>query len=106
MGIAFKDGKVKLFEQFFNSDIIVASPLGLRTLTGQEGENEVRRNYDFLSSIDILIMDQAEAFIYQNLDHLEEVLKTLNAMPKKLDGLNEITRIKDVYSDGVASKLR
>lgn len=40
IGIAFnhgrKDGKrnIKLYEQFYKSDILVASPLGLRTLTG------------------------------------------------------------------------
>ena len=40
IGLAFnhsrKDGKrtLKLYEQFYKSDILVASPLGLRTLTG------------------------------------------------------------------------
>jgi hypothetical protein len=43
-------------------------------------------------------MDQSEAFVFQNLEHLEEILKILNKKPKKLSGLNDITRLKDLYT--------
>lgn len=44
MGIAFHHNKkkasesvsIKLYEQFYKSDILIASPLGLRMITGQE----------------------------------------------------------------------
>jgi lipopolysaccharide biosynthesis glycosyltransferase len=44
LGIAFHHNKkknddkmtLKLYEQFYKSDILIASPLGLRTITGQE----------------------------------------------------------------------
>lgn len=74
---------LKLYEQFYASDIIVASPLALRLLCGHKVDNKANDmieeiDQDFLSSIELLVMDQSEAFIYQNLEHLEEVLKALN----------------------------
>lgn len=44
----------------------------------------VKIDQDFLSSIECVVMDQAEAFQFQNMEHLEEVLKALNQRPKKL----------------------
>ena len=74
---------LKLYEQFYASDIIVASPLALRLLCGHKVDSKAndmtdKIDQDFLSSIEFLVMDQSEAFIYQNLEHLEEVLKALN----------------------------
>jgi hypothetical protein len=39
---------------------------------------------DFLSSIEYLVLDQAEAFVFQNLEHVDEVIKALDKAPKKL----------------------
>jgi U3 small nucleolar RNA-associated protein 25 len=89
-----------------DSDIIVASPLGLRLITGQDGEQENRREYDFLSSVQIVILDQAENFLYQNMDHLEEVLKSINKVPKTLDILNDINRIQDIYLEKLFKNFR
>lgn len=52
---------------------------------------------DFLANIEHLVLDQAEAFVFQNMEHLDEVLTALNLRPKKLTQINDITRIKDVY---------
>lgn len=94
--------QIKLYEQFYESDIIVGSPLAIRILTGQETDtNDSKENkidFDFLSSIEFLILDQAEAFQFQNPEHLEELLKVINRTPKKLSGLNDITRLKEVYT--------
>ena len=35
---------------------------------GSEGEE--RRDYDFLTSVEVLIMDQADVFAMQNWDHV------------------------------------
>ena len=38
---------LKLYADFYSSDIIVASPLGLRMVVGVDGAN--KREYDFLT---------------------------------------------------------
>ena len=106
-----KAGKMslKLYEQFYASDIIVASPLALRLLCGHKVDSKAndmteKIDQDFLSSIEFLVMDQSEAFIYQNLEHLEEVLKALNQRPKKLTQLNDISRLFEIYTEKPAKQ--
>jgi hypothetical protein len=41
----------------------VASPLGLRVIVGAEGEEG--RDFDFLASVEILVLDQADLFLMQ-----------------------------------------
>ena len=36
--------------------------------------------------------------MFQNVEHLEEVIKVINKTPKKLSDLNDISRIKDLYT--------
>ena len=80
IGIEITKKSLKLYSRFYSSDIIVASPLGLRTILGAEGEK--RRDYDFLSSIELLIMDQTELFLMQNWEHVTHLLKNVNLQPK------------------------
>jgi uncharacterized protein (DUF1778 family) len=47
------------------------------------------------------VLDQAEAFVFQNVEHVEEVLKALNKPPKKLTQLNDIIRLRELYSQKV-----
>jgi hypothetical protein len=54
---------------------------------------------DFLAGIEYLVLDQSEAFAFQNPEHLEEVLNCLNQTPKKLTQLNDIMRIKEIYTE-------
>ena len=51
LGIRLTRRSIKLYTEFYTSDIIVASPLGLRRMIGVEGD--VKREYDFLSSIEV-----------------------------------------------------
>lgn len=94
---------LRLYEQFYGADIIVASPLALRMIAGHKVDGEVNEmdkeiDKDFLASIEYLVMDTAEAFAFQNMEHLEEVLGSLNLKPKKLTQLNDITRLKEIYA--------
>ena len=60
--------KLKLYEKFYESDIIVGSPLAIRILTGQESDANAiadkKIDFDFLSSIEYLVLDSAEAFVF------------------------------------------
>lgn len=67
-GVAVLQKSMRLYAPFYSSDIIIASPLGLRTVIGAEGEK--KRDYDFLSSIQMLIIDEADIYLMQNWEHV------------------------------------
>lgn len=67
-GISIVRSSIRLYSPFYSSDIIIASPLGLRTVLGAEGES--KRDFDFLSSIELLVLDQADVFLMQNWEHV------------------------------------
>lgn len=69
LGIKFTRKTMKLYSDFYSADIIIASPLGLRTVIGAEGDK--KRDFDFLSSLEVIIMDQTQQFLMQNWDHIE-----------------------------------
>ncbi|CAO3627587.1 unnamed protein product [Mucor hiemalis] len=103
LGIKFAKKSMKLFSDFYNADVIIASPLGLRTLIGTEGDK--KRDFDFLSSIELVIMDQSNHFLMQNWEHIEHIFQHLNLTPKDGHGC-DISRIKSWYLDGKAKYLR
>lgn len=86
IGIAITKKTLKLYTNFYSSDIIIGSPLGLRRVVGAEGETE--RDYDFLASIELLIMDQIDVVLMQNWDHLHQVLDYMHLQPKKFLDIN------------------
>ena len=80
IGISITKKSMKLYAPFYSSDILIASPLGLRLIIGAPGEHD--REYDFLASIELLIMDQMELFLAQNWDHLLYMMDHLHLQPQ------------------------
>lgn len=67
IGVAIAKKNLKLYTAFDESDIIIASPLGLRIIVGESGENDSERETDFLASIEVLIIDKVNLFIRKDL---------------------------------------
>ncbi|KAJ7899088.1 digestive organ expansion factor [Mycena leptocephala] len=99
VGVKLTRKSVKMFSDFYGCDIIMASPLGLRRSIEKE------KSADYLSSIEVLVVDQLEALTMQNWEHVKFVLSHINKLPK--DSHNaDFSRIKPWYLDGHAEYLR
>ncbi|KAF9050338.1 digestive organ expansion factor [Panaeolus papilionaceus] len=99
VGVKMTRKSVKMFAEFYGCDLILASPLGLRRSIEKE------KNGDYLSSIELLVIDQMEALTMQNWEHLKFVMSHMNKLPKESHD-TDFSRIKPWYLDGYAAYLR
>ncbi|QRV97136.1 U3 small nucleolar RNA-associated protein 25 [Ceratobasidium sp. AG-Ba] len=89
----------RLFSGFLGSDIIIASPLGLRMGIEREGPP------DFLSSLELVLVDQLDCLTMQNWSHLTHILELCNVLPKEAHGA-DFARVREWCLDGHSSYLR
>ncbi|PWN19410.1 DUF1253-domain-containing protein [Microstroma glucosiphilum] len=99
LGVKLTRKSLKLFSAFYESDFIVASPLALRLAIEKD------RDSDFLSSIEVLVVDQMDVMTMQNWDHLQFVMGHLNKIPRQSHD-TDFSRVKQWYLDGQAAHLR
>ncbi|KAI8107879.1 hypothetical protein M9435_002906 [Picochlorum sp. BPE23] len=106
LGIKMTRGSIRLFTDFYDSDILVASPLALATKLeeGSKSKDEPDPS-DLLSSIEIVLTVRVDVLLMQNWQHVIRIFDTLNSIPKQQHD-TDIMRIRDWYIDGKAKYYR
>ncbi|GER50558.1 U3 small nucleolar RNA-associated protein 25 [Striga asiatica] len=104
IGVKYTNKGINLYGDFYSSDVLIASPLGIITKIG-EAEVEKEKDFDYLSSIEILIIDHADVMLMQNWSHVNTVVEQLNKLPSKQHG-TDIMRIRPWYLDEQARFYR
>ncbi|GFR41586.1 hypothetical protein Agub_g2307, partial [Astrephomene gubernaculifera] len=105
LGIKVTKGAIRLFADLYQSDIIVASPVALATKLAEDARADPHAAPDFLSSIELLILDRTDVMTMQNWSHVETVVAALNRLPRQQHG-TDIMRVRDWYLAGRAGLYR
>uniref|UniRef100_A0A915JP67 Digestive organ expansion factor-like protein n=1 Tax=Romanomermis culicivorax TaxID=13658 RepID=A0A915JP67_ROMCU len=93
IGVSVSKKALKLYVDVKFCDIVIASPLGLRTQMGSDDEKNF--DADFLSSIEILVLDMTDIFLMQNWDHVLHIFEHLNKKPAKITSITaDLYRIR------------
>ena len=103
LGVSFSRKAMRLYTEFFHSDIIIASPLGLRMNIGGEGDK--KREFDYLSSIEVMVLDMADVFLMQNWNHVIDIMKVLNQIPAESHD-TDFSRIREWNLEGLGKHFR
>ncbi|TIC46377.1 WD40 repeat-like protein [Wallemia mellicola] len=99
LGVKLTRKSFKPYAEFYSSDMILASPLGLKLAM------EKSKDTDYLSSIEIVVGDKLDVITMQNWQHLTEIFENLNNIPKEGHGC-DFARVKPWYLDNKARYLR
>ncbi|KAJ0095949.1 hypothetical protein Patl1_17055 [Pistacia atlantica] len=107
IGIKFTRKSIKLYNDFYSSDIIVASPINLLAASQKLERLKKTKNWMSItfSSIEVLIIDHADVISMQNWTFLTSVVEQLNGIPSKQHG-TDVMRIRQWYLDGYARFYR
>ena len=115
LGLKVTRKSLKLFSEFYQSDVIIASPLGLKMVIEGEvvkskkkgGRKRQKRqgDSDFLSSIETLVLDDADVMLMQNWEHVQFAMDHMNQIPKD-SSRTDFSRVKSAFLEGKAASLR
>lgn len=94
---------LRLYSDFYISDIILASPIALK-LVMESNPNKL--DCDFLSSIEQVIVHQADVLSMQNWEHVDFVLRHLNQLPKDQHEETDFSRVRSYFLDGLGARYR
>nr|SVE92996.1 EOG090X05RM [Moina brachiata] len=97
IGVSVSKRTLRLYTGFYMSDILIASPLGIRTL--------LEEDFDFLSSIEVLIMDQTDVLYMQNWDHVLQLYDHLHLQPREQHG-TDLSRVRLWALNGYSAHYR
>ena len=113
IGISVGNSSVRLYSHFHASDIVVASPLGLRVITQEaaaagEKKSAAAAAADFLSSVELLVIDGADVLSMQNWAHVDAVLPLLNRLPvsDNADHPTDFSRVREYLLNGHSALYR
>lgn len=98
MGLAVKGNTFRLYTDFYNSDVIIASPLSLKQIEDKQG-------FDYLSSLEVLVVYGGDMMCMQNYDHLRCVLENCNLTIKK-DRNTDISRLREYFMNDLQKYMR
>ncbi|CAG9462688.1 unnamed protein product [Pedinophyceae sp. YPF-701] len=94
LGIRVTQGSVKLYADFLDADIIVASPLAIATKVDETLRARGSGECDFLSSIEVVVVERCDIMQMQNWRHVETTFDNLNNMPEKQSDV-DVTRVRE-----------
>jgi U3 small nucleolar RNA-associated protein 25 len=105
LGMKLTRGAVRLYTDFYQSDVLIASPLALATKLSEAEKDEGAGAADFLSSIEIVVLERADVLQMQNWTHVTTVLDSLNKMPSQQRDV-DIMRVREWMLSGQAKHYR
>ncbi|KAK0538282.1 rRNA-binding ribosome biosynthesis protein utp25 [Tilletia horrida] len=100
LGFKINRKEWRAYARYYDADIILASPLGLRLAIEKDDDS------DFLSSIEIVVADQLDVMQMQNWEHVKFVFSHLNHIPRKVHESTDFARVRQWSLDGASAFLR
>ena len=92
LGISLSRRGVNLYAKFYAADIVLASPLGVRRVAGGPGDRE--RDYDWMSSVELCVVEGADMLQQQNWEHVTNAFGLINATPLADHGV-DFSRVRE-----------